>query len=54
MAAAFAAMLIGRWRAGDAAAHTTRAVIPMRAGQVDGAPSLTAVTPHPDCACAAG
>ena len=52
MAAAFAALLIGRWRAGDPAAHTTRATIPMRRGQVSGAPGLARVAPHPECACA--
>lgn len=53
MAAAFAAMLIGRWRAGDASAHSTRAVIPMRQGQVSAAPRLTRVSAHPECACGA-
>lgn len=51
MAAAFAAMLIGRWRAGDLSAHSTRTVIPMRQGQVSGAPRLTRVAAHPECAC---
>ncbi len=53
MAAAFAAMLIGRWRAGDPSARATRAIIPMRRGQVSDAPRLVSVAPHPECACGA-
>lgn len=51
MAAAYAALLMRRWLAGDATAHTTRVWIPVRAGSVTDVPSLGRVAPHPECAC---
>ncbi|QIK62255.1 hypothetical protein G7068_02845 [Leucobacter viscericola] len=51
MAAAWAAVLIRRWKNHDTSAHSTQIEIPITAGVVSGAAQARHVKPHPECAC---
>lgn len=53
MAAAWIAVFIRNWTAGDPGVHTSRATVPCTRGRVSGAVTLDTVDPHPECACAA-